>query len=71
MNMPGFNADGSLDKASERYAAVTSFAQTERAIHPQIGPKGVDKKCYWDCYYDCVDRCTKECKDTEQKQGGN
>jgi hypothetical protein len=31
MNMPGFNADGSLYKASERYAAVTSFAQTERA----------------------------------------
>jgi len=35
MNMPGFNADGSLYKARERYAAVKCFAQTERAIHLQ------------------------------------
>ena len=56
MNMPGFNADGSLYKASERYAAVTSFAQTERAIHPQM-----DKKCYEDCYEDCIIPCTENC----------
>jgi hypothetical protein len=57
MKMPGFNADGSLYKASERYAAVTSFAQTERAIHPQ----NIDKKCYEDCYEDCIGPCTEHC----------
>ncbi len=71
MNIPGFNADTSLYTTSERYAAVTPFAQTEKAIHPQVGPKGVNKKCYWDCYYGCLDPCTKKCKDAEQKQGGN
>ena len=52
MNMPGFNADGSLYKAPERYTAVTSFEQTERAI--QLQQPAPRPGCYFagtNCYF--------------------
>ena len=49
MNMPGFTAEASVYKTSERYHAlvVVSHHQTDGAIRPA--------SCYIDCMSDCLD----------------
>jgi hypothetical protein len=50
MKMPGFNAEASLYKTSERYHMVVPLSQTEEAIYPQL----VDKECFDDCHVKCI-----------------
>jgi len=67
MNIPGFTAEASLYKTSERYHMAVRLSQAPEAIYLQVGPKGVDKECFWDCYEDCIGPCTKHC----HEQGGD
>jgi hypothetical protein len=50
MNMPGFNAEPSLYKTSERYQMVLPQSQDPEAIYPQL----IDKDCFDECHVKCI-----------------
>ena len=52
MNMPGFTAEVSVYRTSERYHArvAASYHQAGGAIHPAF----LDRACYSECVFDCL-----------------
>ena len=50
MNFPGFSAEHSLYKTSERYQMVP-LSQASEAIHPQL----IDKQCFNECHLKCIE----------------